>query len=63
MSISGHRSPAMFSGYNITDVRDQRPGFQQVQEYRKNSVKDNVAAWNVKLNTDNFAENTDNAAF
>jgi len=53
----------MFSGYNITDVRDQRPGFQQVQEYRKNSVKDNVAAWNVKLNTDNFAENTDNAAF
>jgi integrase len=47
MSISGHRSPAMFKRYNITDERDQRQALQQVQQYRRISVKDTAAALTV----------------
>jgi hypothetical protein len=35
MSISGHRTAAMFGRYNITDDRDQRQALRDVQEYRK----------------------------
>jgi hypothetical protein len=39
-SISGHRTDAMFSRYNISDVTDQRKALARVQEYRLESAKE-----------------------
>jgi len=43
MSISGHKTIAMFKRYDIVDVSDQRQALQRTQEYRK-VAKDNVIA-------------------
>jgi len=43
MSISGHKTIAMFKRYDIVDVSDQRQALNRTQEYRK-VAKDNVIA-------------------
>jgi hypothetical protein len=35
MSISGHRTVAVFQRYNITDTADQREAFRRTFQYRQ----------------------------
>ena len=49
MSISGHRSPAVFQRYNITAAEDQRQAMRSTAEYRKTKAVPQVVGIPVAL--------------